>query len=273
MKTEYQKQTGIFLLFLLVFTFIQSFNSYSQTSNQLFTENNYKSHFEFLADDLLEGRKPGTRGGDLAALYIAKQFENAGLKPISEEYGYYQNVPMVGFSADYNSVQCTISSDIMEETIIPYDEIILLSQDTISNIQTEGELIFVGYGINAPEYEWDDYKEIDVTGKIVVVLCNDPDYEMTGFGAEGWTYYSLWTYKEEMAILKGAKGIIYLHNTEMADFPFSVVQHSVTPEWSYLKSRTKNPLSFYAWMSQPAFDKVFSNTDFDFVQLKKKADN
>ncbi|MFH1297067.1 MAG: M28 family peptidase [Bacteroidota bacterium] len=272
MKTNYLR-TGILILFLFIFALLHSFNSYSQSSNQLFTENNYKAHVEFLADDLLEGRKPGTRGGDLAALYIAKQFESAGLKPVSKENGYYQYVPMVGFSADYNSVHCTISSDNKEETIVPYEEIILLSQDTITDVHIEGELIFVGYGIEAPEYKWDDFKDVDVSGKILVVLCNDPDNEKTGFGSERWTYYSLWTYKEEMAILKGAKGIIYLHNTEMADFPFFVVQNSVAPEWSYLKDRTKNPLSLYAWMSDSAFEKVLSETGFDVNQLIIKADN
>ena len=131
----------------------------------------------------------------------------------------------------------------------------------------------MGYGIDAPEYGWDDFKDVDVAGKILVVLCNDPDYEKTGFGTESWTYYSLWTYKEEMAILRGARGIIYLHETEMADFPFSVVQHSVTPEWSHFQKRLKNPLTFYAWMSLPAFRKAFTLTGHTFEQLKEKADS
>lgn len=249
------------------------FNSCINKSENLFSVNEYKAHFGFLSNDLCEGRKPGTKGGNIAALYIAKQFQSYGLKPVSEETGYFQNVPMVGFSVDYNSVKCSISSDNEQVSIKPFEEIILLSQDTINNIDVQGEMVFVGYGIDAPEYNWEDFKGEDLSDKILVFLCDDPDFEKTGFGSESWTYYSLWTYKEEMAIIQHAKGIIYLHKTDMADFPFSVVQHSLTPEWSYSQERLKNPLKFYAWMSFPAFEKVFNMANITFEQLKNKADS
>lgn len=270
MKYLYARFNKVFIC--LSFSFFL-FGSCSKTSEQLFSENDYKVHFVYLADDLLQGRKPGTRGGNLAAAYIAKQFKNVGLEPISEEKGYFQYIPMVGFTPDYKSVKCKISDGKKEEMITPFEEIILVSQDTVTHAHTTGELVFVGYGTEAPEYDWDDFKNHDVSGKIVVVLCNDPDYQKTGFGEKGWTFYSRWGYKEDMAVLKEAKGIIYLHETTMADFPFSVVQYSATPEMSYPQEKLNHPLEFYAWMSLPAFERVFAMTDFDFSQLKDKADS
>lgn len=264
------ERSFLFLVSLILLHFV---SSCSPEPKQVFSENVYKGHLEFLSNDLLDGRKPGTRGGDLAALYIAKQFEILGLQPVSSETGYYQDVPMAGFSTDYSSVKCSVSKMSGKVNLIPYEEIILSSQDTLKNINLEGDLVFAGYGTTAPEYQWDDFKDVDLSGKILVVLCDDPDYELTGFGTKGRTIYSQWTYKEEMAIMKGAKGIIFIHETEMADFPFSVVQHSAAPELTYLQSRLKNPLSFYAWVSLPAFEKMISMTDYDFKILKNKANN
>ena len=146
---------------------------------------------------------------------------------------------MVGFSSDYNSVKCAITSKQEKETIRPFEEIILLSQDTINKVDVQGELVFVGYGIDAPNLIGMTLKVRTYQIKFLFFLCDDPDYNKTGFGSKSWTYYSLWTYKEEMAILQMRKALIYLHKTDMADFPFSVVQHSVTPEWSYSQERLK----------------------------------
>lgn len=260
------KRSGLFLVAILL-------ASCSKEPKTLFSENIYKDHLNYLASDLLEGRKPGTKGGDLAASYIAKQFEILGLQPCSGETGYYQNVPLVGFTTDYSSVICSVSKTNRKVNIIPYEDIILLSQDTLKDINLEGDLVFAGYGTTAPEYKWDDFKDVDISGKILVVLCDDPDFQTTGFGTKDRSFYSQWTYKEEMAIMKGARGIIFIHDTEMSDFPFAVVQHSAAPELSYLQSRLKNPLSFYAWVSLPAFEKMVSLTDYDFKILKNKANN
>jgi len=272
MRTHYQYKKRILVLFFLVAMLLCSLIVPAQTDTIKFDEQYYKANFKFLADDLLEGRRPGTRGGNLAALYIARQFESIGLKPISDEQEYFQMVPAVGFSTDYKSVQFTIHANGKKETLDPYNEVILLSQEPTESIKIKGDLVFAGYGIEAPEYDWNDFKDQNVSGKILVFLCNDPDYKKTGFGSESWTYYGMFTYKEEMAILKGAKGIIYLHNNEMAALPFSAFQHAMAPEWSYSEYRTKNPLALYAWVAQPAFERVLSMVGLNFNVLKEQAD-
>lgn len=247
--------------------------SCKEATSKIFSENEYKAHLEFLADDLLQGRQPGTAGGDIAALYIARQFEEIGLEPIDRDQSYFQYVPMFGITPDYSTISCKILSANKQVSVRPFEEIILSSMDSVERVDIKGDLIFVGYGTVAPEYNWDDFKDVDVSGKIIVVLCNDPDYEKTGFGAEGWTSYSHWRYKEDMAILKGAKGIIYLHTTDMAGFPFSVIQYSATPEMKMPRQRLKTPLEFYAWLSSDAFEKVFELDEFNFKELKEKADS
>ncbi|UCH97111.1 MAG: hypothetical protein JSV88_09740, partial [Candidatus Aminicenantes bacterium] len=198
MRTYYQNNKGILPGFFFIAISFYSTLILAQTNHIEFNAQYYKAHLKFLADDLLEGRKPGTKGGDLAALYIAKQFESIGLKPISDEQEYFQMVPAIGFSTDYQSVQFTIKANKKKEMLKPFDEVVLLSQEPTGSIKIKGDLVFVGYGIEAPEYDWNDFKNQDVSGKIVVVLFNDPDYKKTGFGSESWTYYSMWTYKEEM---------------------------------------------------------------------------
>lgn len=258
---------------LLIVGCITIQTSCKKSPGQLFSENEYKSHFEFLSDDLLQGRKPGTYGGDVAALYIANQFKKIGLIPVDQEQSYFQYVQMIGITPDYSTVVCKFRSENKEVSIQPFNEVILSSQDSMEKVDIKGDLVFVGYGTVAPEYNWDDFKDVDVSGKIIMVLCNDPDFERTGFGEEGWTYYSHWKYKEDMAIMKGAKGIVYLHTSDMAGFPFSVIQYSATPEMKIPEQRLKNPLEFYAWLSTDAFKKMFALSEYDFKELKDWADS
>ena len=137
----------------------------------------FKSHLKFLSDDLLQGRLPGTPGADLAALYIASQFERYGLQTVLELQGYFQNVPIRNTSTNYNSVNFLITGNSIHEQIKPYDEVLLFNRENKESILIDGELEFVGYGIEAPEYGWDDYKGKDVRGKILVCLNEHPDFQ------------------------------------------------------------------------------------------------
>jgi hypothetical protein len=245
----------------------------ADNDKSVFTEAEYRAHLKFLADDLCEGRAPGTRGGDLAALYIATQFEAAGLRPISEKDGYFQQVPMQGNATRHETVRFTLSAGANSLELAGFDEVVIGSELPDKQINLEGDLLFVGYGIEAPEYGWDDYKGADVRGKILVMLVNDPDLGKTGFGSESLTYYGRWTYKEEIARIKGAAGLILLHTDQTATYPFTVVQASWGVERCDLKGTVLDPLTFKCWVSRPAIDKALAFVGLDYAALKEQADS
>jgi hypothetical protein len=273
-----QKFKNIFIIIPVTLVALASLTVYSfihpQEDKPLFTENEYKAHLKFLANDLLEGRAPGTRGGDLAALYIASQFEAAGLRPISEENGYFQQVPAFDFTIIDKSVSFELSTENKSKELEYGEDIVLFSELLKEEIILDDELLFVGYGIEAPEYRWDDFKGIDLKNKIIVMLCNEPDYGKTGFGFEGLSYYgSPFTYKEDIARIKGAKGLIICHNEEEIGQPLSWFQHSLGSRWVRLESQMQKPLGLYAWISRQAIDEVLSFAGLSYDQLKLKADS
>src|SRR6185503_6921986 len=170
-----------------------------------------RSHLEFLADDALEGRRPGTRGGALAARYIAAQFERLGLEPAGDSGSYYHRVPIITL---------TPSPALRMLAPKPADlsyrkDYVLWSMRNDSVTSATADLVFVGYGIVAPEYDWNDYRGVDVKNKIVVALVNDPGLrDSTIFRGAILTYYGRWTYKIEEAARQGAAGILMVHTTE-----------------------------------------------------------
>jgi Zn-dependent M28 family amino/carboxypeptidase len=238
-----------------------------------FTEAEFVAHLRFLASDICEGRAPGTRGGELATAYIAAQFEAIGLKPISAEQGYFQQVPMLGIATIQDSISYTLSAGERSVSLVPVEEVVLNSEQPLDQVGAEGDLLFVGYGIEAPEFNWDDYKGTDVQGKILVMLVNDPDLEKTGFYNESLSYYGRWTYKEEIARAKGAKGLVLIHTDETATYDFSVVQNSFAVERLQIKDSIPNQLLIKAWVSQPAFDKALAFVGTNYAELKEKADS
>ncbi|MFC2142322.1 M28 family peptidase [Acidobacteriota bacterium] len=245
----------------------------AQEDKPLFTENEYKAHLKFLADDLLEGRAPGAHGGDLAALYIASQFEAAGLKPITEENGYFQQVPLIGMTTDYESLDFKLSTGDESKTLKAIEDIVLYSELPQEDIHLEEELIFVGYGVDAPEFGWDDFKDVDVTGKILLTLIGHPDYEQTGFGTESSPYYIQSEYKRAITRLKGAKGCIQIHADEISRFPFFSWQNITVSECRSLENLSEKPLNIYGYISRPAIDAALSLVGLSFEQLKQKADS
>lgn len=265
------KLFSVFILSAFTLLFLQGVQA--EDDKPTFTQHEYMAHLKFLADDLVEGRAIGERGGDLAAAYIAAQFEAAGLEPISEETGYFQQVPLIGIATDHNSVMFSLSAEDQKASFAAIDEVVMNSEVTREQIEASGDLLFVGYGIEAPEFNWDDYKGIDVDGMIVVMLVNDPDLEKTGFYNESLSYYGRWTYKEEIARLKGAKGLVLLHTDETATYSFSVVQNTYGPERCRIDEDLANPLLFKCWVSQPAIDKALAFVGTSYEELKQKADS
>ena len=204
-----------------------------------------KAHLEFLASDLLEGRKPGTRGGKLAALYLKTQFERLGLEPAGDSGTYYHRVPIISLTP-HPALTVTGTSGPAPEYMKDY---MLWSMYDSADVSAAGELVYVGYGIVAPEYGWNDYAGTDVKDKIVVTLVNDPGLQdSTIFRGSALTYYGRWTYKIEEAERQGAAGILMIHTTPSATYPWSTVASS----WSGPQlqvARPAGPLKVAGWIT------------------------
>jgi Zn-dependent M28 family amino/carboxypeptidase len=226
-----------------------------------------RAHLEFLADDALEGRKPGTRGGELAAKYIAAQFERLGLEPAGDSGTYYHHVPIITLTP---SPSVKVIGPTPRELAYRTDYV-LWSMRNDSATTAKGDLVFVGYGIVAPEYDWDDYKGLDVKNKIVVTLVNDPGLrDSTIFRGPILTYYGRWTYKIEEAQRQGAAGILMVHTTESATYPWTTVQSSWTGPQVRIEEPAK-PLLVAGWLSQDAATKLFHEGGQDLTGLMDQA--
>ena len=230
-----------------------------------------KEHTKVLASDAFEGRLPTTAGEQKTLDYLVAQFKENGLEPGNGD-SYLQPVELVEITADANMVMT------LGDNRFNYKEGMIAStkrpQETIT--LKDSEVIFVGYGINAPEYQWNDYQGLDVKGKTVVMLVNDPGFEnpQSGkFQGKTMTYYGRWTYKYEEASRQGAKAAIIIHETKPASYGWSVVANSWSgPLYSLLsKKDSQQRVAVEGWLSQPAAEQVFKSAGFDFVSLKAKA--
>ena len=194
------------------------------------SESALRAHIKFLSDDRLEGRGTGARGGELAALYAAGQFEAMGLKGAGKDGSFWQPVSLVGVKADPKT-ELRITGVSSSEAYKFADDFVVFTGAQTEHVSVNAELVFVGYGIDAPEQKWNDYKgpAEDYRGKILVMLVNDPPAtkeEPNLFGGRTLTYKGRWTYKYEEAARRGAVGAILLHTSESAGYPWSVVRTS-----------------------------------------------
>lgn len=241
----------------------------ARVANALDT-NAYRAHLEFLADDALEGRAPGTRGGAIAAQYIAAQFRRLGLAPAGDSGTYYHRVPIITLTPN-PTARITSTDGAKSVDLKPSDEYVLWSMRNDSLVQATGDLVFVGHGIVAPEYGWNDYDGIDPKGKIVVALVNDPGLrDSTIFRGKILTYYGRWTYKIEEAQRQGAAGILFVHTTETATYPWTTVKSS----WSGPQVRLERPatsLLVAGWLDWDAAARVFQTGGADLKQLSDRA--
>ena len=209
-----------------------------------------RAHVRFLADDLLEGRGPGTRGGDIAAKYIATQFALDGLKPAGDDGTYFQKVPLYAV----HTVEDQTRFSFVPAGGAPID--LTYATDYVTKDETGGEsadidapIVFVGYGIDAPEYKWDDYAGVDVKGKVLLVIVNEPpSTDENFFKGKTMTYYGRWTYKYEEAARKGAVGVLIIHRTDLASYPWDVVRNSQSVEKSYLQGDPAATLKAASWI-------------------------
>ncbi len=231
------------------------------------------AHLRFLASDLLEGRGTGARGGDIAAEYIATYMELAALWRGVNGRDFMQRVPLVGVEAAPETA-LTFVGPAAAPALTAKDDYMLWTETQQPATDSEGDLVFVGYGIQAPEQKWDDYKGQDVAGKVLLMLVNDPPSEDPAvFGGRALTCYGRWTYKFEIAARKGAVGALLIHTDQSAGYPWGVVRGSWGRERAFkeLDPRAPAPLKQAGWLTDDAARAVVAATGKDLDALRAAA--
>src|SRR5437867_10185265 len=224
-----------------------------------------KTHIQKLASDEMQGRAPGGKGEELATTYISDFYTSIGLET------QLQPVPMVGLTATAPRLELTGKPG---KTALKYgDDFVVWSKQEKDYVSANGELVFCGYGVVAPEYEWNDFKT-DVKGKIIVVLINDPQLaDQTKFGGKAMTYYGRWTYKLEEAARQGAAGALIIHETEFASYPWEVVRGSWSGEQFDIVRPDKgaSTVPLQGWITRAVAVELFKSAGLDFDDMKKRA--
>ncbi|HYC50845.1 MAG TPA: M28 family peptidase [Gemmatimonadaceae bacterium] len=231
-------------------------------------------YLRFLSSDLLEGRAPATRGGRLTAEYIASQLRAFGLRP-GLDTSYFQTVPIDVVTADRASLKVTASEKAAATLRYPEDVVVWAGSATPTSA-AKAELVFVGYGAIAPEYRWDDFKDVDVKGKILLILVNDPPAPSADpnlFGGRAMTYYGRWTYKFEEAERRGAAGALIVHTTADAGYPWQTVVGSWATGQRMLPRPADQPppLGARGWITDSAAITLLQEAGLDFAQMKLAA--
>jgi Zn-dependent M28 family amino/carboxypeptidase len=230
-----------------------------------------RAHVRFLSHDLIEGRGTGQRGGDIAAEYIGTQFALYGLKPAGDNGTYLQKVPMVGITPASETTFSLVSSKGTVD-LKPLDQYVAYDQTQQPQSDVSADIVYVGYGIEAPEYKWDDYKGVDVRGKVLLMLVNEPPSDdVNFFKGKALTYYGRWTYKYEEAARKGAVGAILIHQTEMASYPWEVVRNSNSGEKSYLKLDGTPKLKVASWVQLDVAKQMAASASLDLDKMMADA--
>jgi Zn-dependent M28 family amino/carboxypeptidase len=255
---------------------ICSLNIFAQSRGKytnLFSEQKIKNTTRFLADDGFQGRSPGTPAGELSAKFLALQLEQIGIKP-GNKGSFFQPVSLVAIKSNPNTVLSVGNTNYKFG-----DDFVGSTGAQTDNILVDGELVFVGYGIDASEQKWNDWKgdRDDYRGKILVMLVNDPpatEKEPNLFGGKALTYYGRWTYKLEEAARRGAAGVILIHTTDSAGYGWNVVRTSFG-NWRYDVARTptdRTPsLNWRSWMSEEMARAIFRQGGKDLDDLRIKA--
>src|SRR5467141_4157827 len=227
------------------------------------------AHLRFLSSDLLEGRAPATRGGRLAAEYIAAQFQAMGLQPAGENGSYFQPVALVGMTPHPAFAWGKASA---LDSLVYRDGFVAWGERPEADVFATGDVVFVGYGIRAPEWQWDDYKGTDLRGKVLLMLVNDPGLvDSTVFLGKILTYYGRWTYKLEEAARQGAAGAILVHTTESATYPWEVVRGSWSVEQFKLDQPHAPSIAFAGWVTEGAARAALATAGLNLDSLSRAA--
>jgi len=238
------------------------------------SEPTLRAHIRFLADDLLEGRGPATQGDALTQLYLETQFQANGLQLVPAVGSYRQVFPMLGLTTTPETrweFQGKGGESIEFEYFKDFIAVAGKPEPKISI--KDSELVFVGYGIEAPEFQWDDYKGMDLRGKILVMMNNDPESDPDLFAGSKRLYYGRWDYKYESAARQGAAGAIIIHTDASAGYPFTVIQTSWTGEEFELRDSSGPRMDMKGWMTESATREMFRSGGFDLDELRKRAED
>jgi len=238
-------------------------------------------HIKTLSSDEFEGRLPGTKGEELSVAYIVDQLKLAGAKPGNPDGTYIQKVPLAGIIVLNSPVLTFERGGKRQELKWKDDYVAWTKRFQESASLRDSEMVFVGYGVQAPEFAWDDYKGVDLKGKTMVVLIGDPPVpdpadpkalDPQTFGGREMTYYGRWTYKVDMAAKMGAAGVLIVHETEPAAYPFSVVQSKVTEQFDLLgPDKNMGRAAVEGWITLDRAKALFASAGQDFDALKKAA--
>jgi Zn-dependent M28 family amino/carboxypeptidase len=232
-----------------------------------------RAHVRFLADDLLEGRGTGARGGDIAARYIATQFALDGLKPAGDNGGYLQKVEFTGvhtLPATTVALQPQHGGGAMDLKL--GEDYVTNNQTQTADVDIDAPIVFVGYGIEAPEYGWNDFKGIDVKGKVLLLIVNQPpSKDPKFFNAGTMTYYGRWTYKFEEAARKGAVGALIIHRTDLASYAWGVVRNSWSNEQVYLSNDKDPKLKAASWIQLDVARQLFAASGLKLDEMMANA--
>lgn len=233
------------------------------------------SHLGFLSDDLLEGRGVGSRGDRLSRAYIKSVFQGLGLQPAGPNDSWEQEVPIVAITAEVSRPLSAKAKDGRSLSFTaPRDYTAFAARPEAVTEWKDRELVFVGYGINAPEQNWDDYKGVDLKGKVALVMNNDPSSDPNLFAGKTRLYYGRWSYKYEEAARRGAVGAIVIHTTPSAGYPFQVIQSGQGQERFWLPfSKDEKTLAIRSWCSDNAAKSLAALGGHDLDELRKKAES
>jgi Zn-dependent M28 family amino/carboxypeptidase len=228
------------------------------------------AHLRFLAHPLLEGRAPGTRGGDLTLEYLRAQMRRIGLDPLGDDH--LQPVPMIGMTAEPSLALALPGGGLAEPAY--RDDYVLEAGVPETEVSVDAELVYVGFGITAPEWGWDDYAATDVRGRVVLVRVNDPGTANTPdfFAGRALTYYGRWTYKYEEAARRGAAGVLLVHTDEGAGYGWNVVRTSNTGEQFDLAEAPEHALQVRGWVRRPVAAELLARAGHDLAALERASE-
>jgi Zn-dependent M28 family amino/carboxypeptidase len=238
-------------------------------------------HIKVLSSDEFEGRAPGTKGEELSVKYIQDQFKTLNLKPGNPDGSYVQKVPLVGIVGT-QAKPLTVTKGAQKQTLKWADEVVAWTKHVADGASVENsDVVFAGYGVEAPEFNWNDFKDVDVKGKTILVLVNDPavpdpsdptKLDPKTFKGDAMTYYGRWTYKFEEGARKGAAAIFVVHETAPAGYPFSVVQGNLREKFDLVTAdKNMGRANIEGWITLDAAKKILALSGQDFDALKKQA--
>jgi len=244
-------------------------------------QNKILDHIRVLSSDEYAGRAPGTTGEELAVKYIQEQFKQLNLKPGNPDGTYVQKVPLVGITGT-QATPLSLMKGTQKQTLKWADDVVAWTKHVADGASIENsDVVFAGYGVEAPEFDWNDFKDVDVKGKTILVLVNDPavpdpsdpnKLDPKTFKGDAMTYYGRWTYKFEEGARKGAAAIFVIHETGPAGYPFSVVQGNLSEKFDLVTpDKNMSRANIEGWITLGAAKKILALGGQDFDALKKQA--